>query len=261
MITLNWICLQIGARENYAIRRALQRHDLLQHLLTDSWVPPGSGIARFVPSQGLTGRFHPDLRFASVRAPWLGTLPFELCSRLAGSPAGWPRTIARNTWFQRWAARQLDHNQHPALNVFSYSYARSIFRLARQLGRHCVLGQIDPGPDEERLVIAEHRRYPHLACSWQPAPAQYWQHWSEELELADRIVVNSPWSQSCLLRLIPSCTSLGSRTLLHRQRPIAPFSCSFSAPSACARASLVCWSPRVCWRASPCSSRFPAPAN
>lgn len=156
-----------------------------------------------MPSQGLTGRFHPDLRFASVRAPWLGTLPFELCSRLAGSPSGWPRTIARNAWFQRWAARQLDHNQHPALNVFSYSYARSIFRLARQRGRHCVLGQIDPGPDEERLVIAEHRRYPHLACSWQPAPAQYWQHWAEELELVDRIVVNSPWSQRCLLRLIP----------------------------------------------------------
>jgi hypothetical protein len=46
MITLNWICLQIGARENYAIRRALQRHDLLQHLLTDSWVPPGSVTVR-----------------------------------------------------------------------------------------------------------------------------------------------------------------------------------------------------------------------
>jgi glycosyltransferase involved in cell wall biosynthesis len=205
--------LQIGAREHYAIPRALQRLGLLQHLFTDSWVPPGSAIARFVPSKGLSGRFHPDLRFASIRAPWLGTLPFELCSRLAGSPAGWPRTIARNAWFQHWAARQLDFIKHPALSLFSYSYAaRSMFQLARQRGWSCVLGQIDPGPAEEELVAAEHRRYPQIGSSWQPAPPTYWQQWADELALADRIVVNSPWSWRCLqgqgvptskLRLIP----------------------------------------------------------
>ncbi|QVL52043.1 MAG: glycosyltransferase family 4 protein [Cyanobium sp. M30B3] len=144
-----------------------------------------------------------------MRAPWLGSLPFELRSRLARSPAGWPRTMARNAWFQRWACRQLlrlhAHRSRAGntthLNVFSYSYAaRSIFRLARQRGYHCVLGQMDPGPEEEQLVIAEHRRYPSLAGSWQPAPPLYWQHWAEELELADRIVVNSPWSWRCLLR-------------------------------------------------------------
>ncbi|MFM9089805.1 MAG: glycosyltransferase family 4 protein, partial [Cyanobium sp.] len=86
--------------------------------------------------------------------------------------------------------------------------ARSIFRLARERGYPCVLGQMDPGPEEERLVIDEHRRYPHLAGSWQPAPAQYWLHWEEELELADRIVVNSPWSRSCLLRQGVSASKL-----------------------------------------------------
>jgi glycosyltransferase involved in cell wall biosynthesis len=197
----SWLALQIGAREHYAIPRALQRLGLLHHLYTDCWAPARSPVSRFLPSKALTGRFHSDLSSASVRAPWLGSLPFELRSRLVRSPSGWPRTIARNAWFQRWAVRQLRRLQQPSLNVFSYSYAaRSIFRLARERGYPCVLGQMDPGPEEERLVIAEHRRYPHLAGSWQPAPAQYWQHWQEELELADAIVVNSPWSRSCMLR-------------------------------------------------------------
>jgi len=197
----SWLALQIGAREHYAIPRALQRLGLLQLLYTDFWVPAGSPVSRFLLSKALAGRFHSDLSAALVRAPWLGCLPFELRSRLVRSPSGWPRTIARNDWFQRWAVRQLRRFQQPALNVFSYSYAaRSIFRLAHERGYPCVLGQMDPGPEEERLVIAEQRRYPHLAGSWQPAPARYWQHWDEELALADRIVVNSPWSRSCLLR-------------------------------------------------------------
>jgi glycosyltransferase involved in cell wall biosynthesis len=204
-----WVCFQIGAREHYAIPRALHRHGLLQQLVTDSWVPPGSALAWFVPSRSLQGRFHPDLRSAAVQSPWLGSLPFELRSRLGGSPAGWPRTIARNLWFQRWACRHLRRMRQPALNLFSYSYAaRSLFQLARQQGYLCILGQMDPGPEEEQLVIAEHRRYPGLAGSWQPAPPRYWQHWAEELKLADRIVVNSSWSRDCLLRQGVSASKL-----------------------------------------------------
>lgn len=196
-----WLCLQIGAREHYAVPRALHQLGLLEVLLTDTWVPPSSLRTRLFPGQRFQSRYHPHLQAASVATPKLGSLAFELLSRRPGSPRGWPRTIARNAWFQRWAVRQLRRLQQPALNVFSYSYsARSIFRMARERGYPCVLGQMDPGPEEERLVIAEHRRYPHLAGSWQPAPAQYWQHWEEELELVDRIVVNSPWSRSCLLR-------------------------------------------------------------
>ena len=197
----NWICLQIGAREHYAVPRALNRLGLLQALLTDTWVPPFSLRTRLFPGQRFQSRYHPQLQAASIATPKLGSLAFELLTRCPGSPSGWPRTIARNVWFQRWAVRQLRRLQQPALNVFSYSYAaRSIFRLARERGYHCVLGQMDPGPEEERLVLAEHRRYPHLPASWQPAPTQYWQHWEQELQLADRIVVNSPWSRSCLLR-------------------------------------------------------------
>jgi glycosyltransferase involved in cell wall biosynthesis len=75
-----------------------------------------------------------------------------------------------------------------------------VLALARERGWRTALGQIDPGPEEERLVAAEHRRYSYLDSSWQPAPPAYWQAWRQELELADRIVVNSPWSLRCLQR-------------------------------------------------------------
>jgi glycosyltransferase involved in cell wall biosynthesis len=166
-----------------------------------------------------------------VRAPSLRSLAFEVRGRLPGTGRGWPRTIARNAWFQHWASRQLKRIRRPAPYLYSYSYAaRSLFRLARQRGLICILGQMDPGPEEEQLVVAEHRRYPILAGSWQPAPLIYWQHWAEELELADRIVVNSPWSRDCLLRqgvpasklrLIPLVYE-PSRGLITQSAPAAP---------------------------------------
>jgi glycosyltransferase involved in cell wall biosynthesis len=63
-----------------------------------------------------------------------------------------------------------------------------------------VLGQIDPGPEEERIVAEEQRRYSHLASNWRPVPASYWESWWEEVALADRIIVNSEWSRKCLAK-------------------------------------------------------------
>jgi glycosyltransferase involved in cell wall biosynthesis len=204
-----WICTQIGAREHYAVPRALFLGGLLRALFTDNWVPPTSIRYRLIPGQRFRSRYHTQLREAQVFSPRLGSLAFEVTSRWPGNPSGWPRIIERNAWFQRWACAQLMWLQargsctddSAPLNIFSYSYAaRSIFHLGRQHGYTCVLGQIDPGPEEEKLVIAEHRRFPRVNSSWQPAPPAYWQLWAEELELADRIVVNSPWSWRCLLR-------------------------------------------------------------
>src|SRR5438552_7826870 len=60
---MNWICCQIGAREHYAVARALDRHDSLACLMTDVWVAPNNplGITR-----NLRGRFHEELTKANV---------------------------------------------------------------------------------------------------------------------------------------------------------------------------------------------------
>jgi glycosyltransferase involved in cell wall biosynthesis len=81
----------------------------------------------------------------------------------------------------------------------AYSYmAFQIFRLARARGWRTVLGQIDPGPPEDRIVAGLHEENLVYREQLERPPPQYWAEWREECALADRIVVNSTWSQAAL---------------------------------------------------------------
>src|SRR4029450_13225195 len=93
-----WLCSQLGAREHYAIPRALFRQGALDHLLTDAWAPPGSPLAALLFGPG--ERFHPELTMARVQSWNSGLLAFELATRLKRL-SGWPLIVARNNWFQR----------------------------------------------------------------------------------------------------------------------------------------------------------------
>src|SRR6266404_88302 len=197
-----WLCSQLGAREHYAIPRALFRQGSLEHLLTDAWVPPGSLLAAL--SFGLGERFHPDLREAPVQAWNSRLLAFELAGRLKRL-SGWPLILARNHWFQRKVVACLSSSRLSVVGsqpiLFAYSYAaRDIFRFAKAKGWKTVLGQIDPGPVEEEIVAAEAEREALLAPSWTRAPEDYWKSWRGECDLADRIIVNSQWSFDALVR-------------------------------------------------------------
>ena len=189
-----WLCSQLGAREHYAIPRALFRQGSLDHLLTDAWAPPGSSLTAF----GLSDRFHPDLTQAPVRAWTSRLLAFELAARLKRL-SGWPLIIARNHWFERKVVAYLSESRLSVLGsrpiVFAYSYAaRDIFCFAKLRGWKTVLGQIDPGPFEEEIVAAEAERESSFAPNWRRAPTDYWKSWREECAAADRIIVNSHWS-------------------------------------------------------------------
>ena len=198
-----WLCSQLGAREHYAIPRALFRQGSLEHLLTDAWVPPDSLLAAF--SLGLGERFHFDLREAPVQAWNSRLLAFELAARFKRL-SGWRVTIARNHWFQSRVVSFLSRHQPSTLNsqptLFSYSYtALEPLRFAKSQGWRTVLGQIDPGPFEEEVVAAEAKREPSLSPNWKRAPADYWKSWREECDVADRIIVNSQWSFDALVRM------------------------------------------------------------
>src|SRR5215208_4791195 len=90
-----WICCQLGAREHYAVPRALQLGGLLGEFITDLW-------------GRVTGRFHPALVGARITAPNLAALMFELKAR-ATRVNGWKLITERNDWFQRRAVAELDH--------------------------------------------------------------------------------------------------------------------------------------------------------
>jgi len=201
---VKWLCCQLGAREHYAIPRALLRGDLLAYLLTDAWVPPSSLLGKICGRESnLAERFHGELRDARVKAFNSSLILFETLAR-ARRLSGWAKIIARNGWFQHKVVSFL-RSQLSAIDyqpiLLSYSYtALEPFRYAKAQGWKTLLVQIDPGPEEEAIVAEEAARVRELAAGWQPAPTEYWALWREECKLADRIVVNSEWSREALVR-------------------------------------------------------------
>lgn len=193
-----WVCCQIGRREHYAVPRALHRRGALAELITDFWA---DGLFAATPGRSRE-RFHDELRSAPVWAPSAAAIVLETSLRMARQN-GWTAIVRRNEWFQAAAAQRIEHlvrrhDRSPSV-CFAYSYAAArVFAAARAQGWTTVLGQIDPGPEEERLVAELHRRSPSLEPDWRPAPREYWDNWREECSLADRIIVNSTWSLEAL---------------------------------------------------------------
>lgn len=192
-----WVCCQLGAREHYAVPRALQRAGRLAHLVTDAWVPPASWLALGRLGQ----RYHDDLADLPVTSLTQSLIAHELLWRVQRR-RDWDYFIARNSWFQENAAARLPAGLDGGRTIiFAHSYAAAgIFREARRRQWTTVLGQIDPGPEhyaiQERLTSAR----PEYRSSAAAPPARYFEEWRQECELADAIVVNSPWSREALMR-------------------------------------------------------------
>lgn len=218
-----WVCCQIGRREHYAVPRALHRRRALTELITDFWA---AGVFSATPGSKMGQRFHDELRDAAVWAPSIYSVMVE-ASLKVHRHSGWDAITRRNAWFQEVAAERVHYlarQAHGRATVcFAYSYAAArVFEAARAHGWTTVLGQIDPGPAEERLVAALHERQPHLEPRWRPAPQSYWDSWRQECQLADRIIVNSAWSRDALcaegvgaekIRIIPLAYERASTAL------------------------------------------------
>lgn len=211
MITISskpapWICCQLGAREHYAIPRALQQQGHLACLITDAWVVPKTipNLLSIASFKHLKERFHSDLASASIRAFNRSLIRFELTQRLK-TTSGWEQIMNRNRWFQQQALSALETLNPERSNVdcpptmFAYSYAAlELLRYAKRRGWRTILGQIDPGPLEEERVLEEQARRSTYRSSWRPAPSRYWKCWQQECAAADWIVVNSHWSSQAL---------------------------------------------------------------
>ena len=197
------ICAQVGARDHYAFARAFQRMGALEALVTDYWHRGVPWIPGCIGNR-MVGRRHPELDSSHVSDQGMRSLVRELQYRFRGT-SGWERIRARNRAFQAAADQALGRIAHrlPVDNttvLFSYSYAAEhIFRSAKRRGWKTLLGQIDPGPIEGRLVDRLVGVWPEYPVGKRKPPEQYYDAWREELELADRIVVNSDWSRDGLL--------------------------------------------------------------
>ncbi len=195
----SWICCQHGAREHYAVPRALKRLGVEVRMITDLWWRPSEG-SQFRISSALQGRFHPDFSAGEVIDFSCRSIARRLVQRLRRRQ-WYCEQEEINEDFQRHclsALKKIPDDASPRV-VFAYSYAASeILSYARGRGWKTVLGQIDPGPIESRLVIEEYERLGLAPSRFYLPPEGYWDRWWTETELADHIVVNSEWSAACL---------------------------------------------------------------
>lgn len=185
-----WVCSQFGARENYAIPRALHKAGLLQAMYTDMWVDP-SGIFSFADRS--KRRYHSDLASADVRNFNMDFFSRRLVSRV-GVNAG-----DDDSEYDRRVARALTRMSRSSENFFGYSYSsRLSMRAARQTGYRTFLGQINPGPAEADIVRKEFAVYQNGRFAPTVPDRHYWDLWREEVEHSDVVLVNSEWSSELI---------------------------------------------------------------
>jgi glycosyltransferase involved in cell wall biosynthesis len=233
-----WICSQIGAREHYAIPRALHQTGRLATLYTDFWA--GSLTRSLLPGHGALGalasRFHPDLARAPVRAFNLRALAWEARLRLGSNEEGGPYPgycdVGRR--FASAVRDQLSRRDLPPGAIF-FAYdtgALEIFEAIRPRGVRCVLNQMDPNRIEVELVREEEKRWPGWALRAIDVPEAYFRRREQEWSLADRVVVNSEFSRQALIRqgvsadklaVLPLCFEAGpQREDDHRDVSLQP---------------------------------------
>lgn len=196
----NVLSVQLGARDHYAFVRAFDRIRVSRALITDFWKPFSSKIPGTITTRA-RGRQHLALAGHRVRHANLAMTCFRLCERIR-RPGRWEGVIAQNAYFQKkfvtFLEAEMDRWGAGGV-VFSYSYAaRDLFLAAKKRGWKTILGQIDPGPFEARIVEDLKERHPDYLTSLGPPPAHYFDLWKEETELADAILVNSEWSANAL---------------------------------------------------------------
>ncbi len=234
MLLTNWICSQIGAREHYAVPRALQQGGQLDELFTDFWA--GSTVrlaARILPSsrlKSLSGRWHQGLGNADVTSWNLQALRWEAAAKWKSgkrienqksegqvstphptlSPLEAEREIGKYSGYievgKKFACAVRDRLRQSNSIIsdtifFGYDTGSlETLEYLKERGVRCVLDQMDPNRVEIGLVQEEEKRWSGWAIGDTVVPEAYFKRREQEWALADFVVVNSEFSRQALIQ-------------------------------------------------------------
>ncbi len=206
----SWICAQLGAREHYAVARALHQSERLGALYTDFWAGAawrsnlvGRGLG---PVRSLAARYHGELADAPVVSWNLRALFVEASNRLfagrEGAAEKYKRYVQTGSRFA-YAVRDALRRQNdllPETIFFAYDTgALETLEWLSERGIHSVLDQMDPSRVEVSIVREEERSWPGWQDGTTDVPEEYFQRREREWALADRVMVNSEFSKRALL--------------------------------------------------------------
>ena len=210
---INWICSQLGAREHYAIPRALSTSGKLSRLYTEFWA--GARLrqlsnmqipSRLGPIRSLSTRYHPELNSTPVTSWNFRALYWEFAGRYLSQGRNtnnhYLRFIDIGRAFSVAVRDSLRLKQEISDKTVFFAYdtgALEAFEWLKNGSTRCVLGQMDPSRVEVKLVREEEKRWP----GWQPqatdVPEEYFRRREREWELADEILVNSEFTKRALI--------------------------------------------------------------
>jgi glycosyltransferase involved in cell wall biosynthesis len=202
-----WLCCQIGAREHYAVPRALHQRNRLAALYTDFWAGPVwrrlGCTTVFRPLRSLAARFHPELAEAPI-VSW-NTRALLSAARLRQKPAAGSRHIGyvkAGHDFASAVRESLRRRRDLPGDTVLFAYdtgALEVFEWCRERGIKCVLDQMDPSRAEVEMVRDEEKRWPGWTTQITEVPEEYFRRREGEWALADRIVVNSEFCRQTLI--------------------------------------------------------------
>ncbi len=201
---VRWIVSQLGAREHYAVGRALARRGELATLYTDIWCRFGRRLLRKGPRpvRAFGERWHDDLAEAHV----VSFAPRMTAATIAVALANQDSLRDAESRLYRGYAEAVKHHLRripldAARHAFFgyYNSSLEVLRMLRDRGVFCVVDQADPGEAEERQMDEERKRWPGWEVERPTVPTSVWARQREEWDCADRIVVNSEWSRASLV--------------------------------------------------------------
>jgi hypothetical protein len=205
----NWIVAQEGSRQTYAVPEAFQVIDRLRALYTDVWCRRGRSwlLSGPKPARAWAGRYNAGIPEHKVKSFDLGAL-----SRLARlhfrrgdmSPEELADYYIRfGAWFgSETASRVRKLRMNPATDCFFGFNTNCLetLRVCKAEGIFSIVDQVDPAMVEEEMVAEEAARWPGWSKVPGRMPEAYWQRLRAEWEMADVVLVNSPWSRDALVR-------------------------------------------------------------
>jgi glycosyltransferase involved in cell wall biosynthesis len=224
---MNWICSQIGAREHYAIPRALHEDGRLATLYTDYWA---GALVRAVAStsgvgvlRSLAARFDQELATAAICSWNTRSLLSEMTNRPRNGVNLYPQFVETGSVFAIRMRERLKRRQDLSADSILFAYdtgALEALDYCRSLGVRCILGQIDPNRVEVELVREEEKSWPGWSEQPMDVPEAYFRRREQEWALADIVMVNSDFCREALLKqgvpdaklaVVPLCFEAGSR--------------------------------------------------
>lgn len=200
----DWIVAQIGARENYAVPRALHRAGRLRRFYTDAWCRWGRSILKRGPhlARGFANRYHPELPGRQVTSFTGAAIP-NILRRHWHHGTG-SRTDLGDHHIEvgrQFAMNVRDHltaaGRHAFLGFSIGSY--EVLDALRGGGVLTVVDQVAPGPIEQTIVAEEAERWPEWALEVPDERPRLQERAAAEWEAATLVLVNSEWSRDALM--------------------------------------------------------------